>query len=225
MNTTQIDKGLSKHVKYFQDVYPIDLLPSTLIKPSIIVVNLDKHYTPGSHLVAVCISDSVYAEYYDSYGLPLYKLEISIPATPLNILDIQPPQTTGTHLECLRSLLLHLRLSQSRGTIDDFIREYVCICSLHLQRKKGSALDPLSSSIVPRLRPVGAAEVVQISDINEGKFSHDYQSAMSLLVIFTFLEGRDREPVVMELSVVESHSNRFSSCLYEALYLGRSTSA
>jgi hypothetical protein len=76
MNTTQIYKVLSEHVKYFQGVYPKDRLPSTLIEPSIIVVNLDKHYMPGSHWVAVCISDSRYAKYFDSYGLPLYKLVI-----------------------------------------------------------------------------------------------------------------------------------------------------
>jgi hypothetical protein len=76
MNTTQIHKVLSKHVKYFQGVYPKDRLPSTLIEHSIIVVNLDKHYMPGSHWVAVCISDSGYAEYFDTYGLPPYKLKI-----------------------------------------------------------------------------------------------------------------------------------------------------
>ena len=41
-----------------------------------IAINLDKHYMPGSHWLAVCISDSGYAEYFDSYGLPPYKLEI-----------------------------------------------------------------------------------------------------------------------------------------------------
>lgn len=76
MNSIQIHKVLTKHVKYFQGVYPIDLLPSTLIKPSIIVINLDKHYMPGSHWVAVCFSDSGYAEYFDSYGLPPFKYEI-----------------------------------------------------------------------------------------------------------------------------------------------------
>jgi hypothetical protein len=133
MNTTQIDKVLPKHVKYFQGLYPIDLLPSTLIKPSIIVINLNKHYMFGSHWVAVCISDSGYAEYFDSYGLPLQACYHSIPATPLNILDIQPPQATRTHFECLRSLL-HQRSPQSRGTNDDVFREHVCTYSLHLQR-------------------------------------------------------------------------------------------
>jgi hypothetical protein len=76
MNTLQIHKVLAKHVTYFQGVCPIDLLPSTLIEPSIIVINLDKHYISVSHWVAVCFSDSGYAEYFDSYGLPPYKLEI-----------------------------------------------------------------------------------------------------------------------------------------------------
>jgi hypothetical protein len=53
MNTLQIRKVLTTHVKYFQDVYPIDLLPSTLIKPSTIVINLDKDYKPGSQSVTV----------------------------------------------------------------------------------------------------------------------------------------------------------------------------
>ena len=76
MNTLQISKVLTKHVKYFQGVYPKDLLPSTLIKPPIIVINLDKYYMPGSHWVGVCFSDSDYVEYFDSYDLSPYKLEI-----------------------------------------------------------------------------------------------------------------------------------------------------
>ena len=75
MNTPQVNKVLSKQVNYFQGTYAIDLLPSTLIKHSIIVINLDKLNRPGSHCVAVCISDIWYAEYYDSYGLLPYKFE------------------------------------------------------------------------------------------------------------------------------------------------------
>jgi hypothetical protein len=76
MNTIQVNKVLIKHVEYFQGFYPIDLLPSTLTKPSIMFINLDKHYMPGSHWVAVCFSCSGYAEYFDSCGLLTYKLEI-----------------------------------------------------------------------------------------------------------------------------------------------------
>jgi len=73
---------------------------------------------------------------------------------------------------------------------------------------------------VTRLRPVGAAAaVVQISDINKDKFSHDYHSAMSLLVIdFTFLEWRDDEFVVEQLAVFDSHSNRVLSYVFKMPY-------
>jgi hypothetical protein len=76
MNSIRIHKVLTKHVKYFQGVCPIGLLPSTFIKPSIIVINLDRYYMPGSNLVAVCFSDSGCTEYFDSYGLPPFKYEI-----------------------------------------------------------------------------------------------------------------------------------------------------
>jgi hypothetical protein len=76
MNSIQIHKVLTERVKYFQRIYPLDLLPSTLTKPSLIFINLYKHYLPGSHWVAVCFSDAGYAEYFDSYGLPHFKYEI-----------------------------------------------------------------------------------------------------------------------------------------------------
>ena len=59
MNTLQIYNVLTKYVKYLEGVYPLDLLPSTLIKSSIIVINLNKHYMPVSNWIAVSISDSV----------------------------------------------------------------------------------------------------------------------------------------------------------------------
>ena len=70
------------------------------------------------------------------------------------------------------------------------------------------------------MRPGGAAAaVVQIADIDEGKFSHDYQSAMSLLVIdFRFLEDLDGELVVKELAVVDSRSSRVSSYVFKRTY-------
>ena len=64
MNTTQIDEVLSKYVKYFEGLYPIDILLSTLTKPSIIVINVDKYYMPGSNSLAVRISECGYAEYF-----------------------------------------------------------------------------------------------------------------------------------------------------------------
>ena len=136
MNNIKVDKVLTKHVKYFQGVYPIDRLPFTLIKPSIIVINLDKQYMPGSHWVAVCISDSGYVEYFYSYGLPPYNFEI--------MAFLQRHLISGTfnrhRLQRLSSNVwshyccIYARPPQSQGTIHDVIREHVCTCSLHLQR-------------------------------------------------------------------------------------------
>ena len=78
MNGIQIHKVLTKHLKYFQGVYPLDHLPSTIIKTAIIVIKHVKHYTPGSHWLAVCFSGSGYAEYFDSHGLTHLKLEIMV---------------------------------------------------------------------------------------------------------------------------------------------------
>jgi hypothetical protein len=58
MNTIEINRVLTKEVKYFQGVYPLYLLPSTITKPAVIIVSLNKHYMPGSHLVALYFSDS-----------------------------------------------------------------------------------------------------------------------------------------------------------------------
>jgi len=76
MNSIQIHNVLTKYVKYFPVIYPTDLLPSTLIKPSRIAINFDKHHMVVSHWVAVCFSNSGFAEYFDSYGLPPVKYEI-----------------------------------------------------------------------------------------------------------------------------------------------------
>ena len=66
------------------------------------------------------------------------------------------------------------------------------------------------------MRPVGAgaAAVVLFSDINKGKFTKNYQSATSLLVIdVTYLERHDGELVVKDLAGADSHSNSVSSYL------------
>jgi hypothetical protein len=73
MNTIQLDRVLSKSVKYFSGMYPIGLLQSILLKPAVIVINIDKLYMPGSHWLVVCFYNSGYAEYFYSYGLPPYK--------------------------------------------------------------------------------------------------------------------------------------------------------
>jgi hypothetical protein len=115
MNSIQIHKVLTNHVKYFQVVYPTDLLPSTLIKPSIIVINLDKHYLPCSHWVAVCFSDSGCAEYFDTYGLPPFKYKI--------LAYLQRHSISWT-----------FNRHSLRGLTSNFIGHYCCLYTLHRVR-------------------------------------------------------------------------------------------
>ena len=52
---------------------------------------------------------------------------------------------------------------------------------------------------------------MKVADLNKGKFTHDYQSAMSrLLIDITFLEERNGKLVAKELAAVDSHCNRVS---------------
>jgi len=103
------------------------------------------------------------------------------------------------------------------GDLHDVIRKHVFTCSLHMQRYQGCVHVPPSVRRVPRLQPVGAsAAVVQVSSINKGKYTHNCQSTMSLLVIdFTYLEGKDGELVVEDLAAVDSHSNSVSSYVFK----------
>ena len=128
MSTVQINKVLSKHVKYFQEVYPIDLLPPTLIQTSIITINLDKHYMLGSHWVALCISGTGYAEYFDSYGLTPYKFEI--------MAFLQRHSISWT--------FNHHRL---QGQTSNVCGQYCCIYALH--RAWGQSMTSFVNMFVP----------------------------------------------------------------------------
>jgi len=174
MNTIHIIKVLTKPVKHFQGFCSIDLLTHTLIKPWIIVNYLDKHYMPGSHWVAVCVSDSGYVEYFDLYGLP--------------------PTSSKSWHSCNANLLLgHSIATRYRDLLQKsavttaastpsiepghipWRHLWTCLYLLvHLKRKKSSAHVSCSVWKLPRLRPVGAAAaVVQFADINKGKFNLD----------------------------------------------------
>jgi hypothetical protein len=128
VNSIQIHKVLTKHVKYFQGVYPINLLTSTIIKSPLIVVNLDKHYMPGSHWVGVCFSDSGYAEYFDSFGLPAFKYEI--------MAYIQRYSISWTFIR-----------HRLQGVTSNVCGHYCCLHALH--RAKGQSMTSFVSMFLP----------------------------------------------------------------------------
>ena len=72
MDTIQILKILKKAMgPNFVGVFPSDQLPEpTKQKPFGMVVNLDPSTKPGSHWVAIYVSEFNVSEYFDSYGFP-----------------------------------------------------------------------------------------------------------------------------------------------------------
>ena len=88
MNNIEINRVLTKHVKYFEGVYPIDLLPATLLKPSIIVINLDKNYMACSHWVAACFPTLVMPNISIRIVYLLQTRNDDLPATSPNFMEV-----------------------------------------------------------------------------------------------------------------------------------------
>ena len=75
MNTRDINKYLNKYIEFF-GTYPKDILPKALARSGGVVINTDTSKGPGEHWVAVYLSSSGIAEYFDSFGQPPMHKEI-----------------------------------------------------------------------------------------------------------------------------------------------------
>ena len=68
-------------------------------------------------------------------------------------------------------------------------------------------------------QPIGAAAVLQVTDINKDAYIQNYQSVMSLLVTdVTYLDWWDGELVVKDSAAFDSHSSSASSCVFKRPY-------
>ena len=61
-----IKEFISPNVR--QTVFAANRLPLYVSLPSYIICNLDPDHLPGSHWIAIYISESGYGEYFDSFG-------------------------------------------------------------------------------------------------------------------------------------------------------------
>ena len=74
--TTEINR-LVTHKK-FLGAYPCNRIPETTpTPPYAIILNTDKDDQPGSHWVAVFVSENNHGEYFDSFAFPPLKEEIT----------------------------------------------------------------------------------------------------------------------------------------------------
>lgn len=71
MNTISIREYIRPYQKHniFKGVFPCDALPTSFRLPAAFVINLSPHDEPGSHWVALHISQSGDAFYFDSFGV------------------------------------------------------------------------------------------------------------------------------------------------------------
>lgn len=71
MNTIAIREFIKPYQRsnIFKGVYPCDALPTSFRLPAAFVVNLSPHDEPGTHWVALYISECGYAYYFDSFGM------------------------------------------------------------------------------------------------------------------------------------------------------------
>jgi hypothetical protein len=72
LHTTEILRALKNHPwtkQYTLGVFPSDMLPTTVPRPSCLVFNLDPADKPGSHWCAIYIDAAGAVDYFDSYGL------------------------------------------------------------------------------------------------------------------------------------------------------------
>jgi hypothetical protein len=88
-----------------------------------------------------------------------------IPATPLNILYIQLQQTTGTHFDFVRAVLLYWRPPQSQGAHDNVIRERFCNCLLHPQHCANSALSFRSAPLSAWWGSISSSRVSRVNSL------------------------------------------------------------
>lgn len=112
MNSRQIYQVLSRNVKHFNNVYSIDTLPSVFSLPAIFIVNFDPSHLPGSHWVAIYISDTGYGEYFDSYGM-------------------RPIKSNLVHFLRLHSKHWTYNKRRLQGVISHVCGQYCCLYALY----------------------------------------------------------------------------------------------
>lgn len=71
MDTISIREFIRPHQRQniFKGVFPCDSMPNSFRLPATFVINLSQHDEPGTHWVALYISETGNAFYFDSFGL------------------------------------------------------------------------------------------------------------------------------------------------------------
>jgi hypothetical protein len=137
MNTAEINRVMNsmQSTKYqYIGTFPSDKLPPPEQFPSCFIANMDSSSQPGSHWVAVYITKTGKAEYYDTYGrspLPIFQnyLKTNFEVFKINKIQTQSFGTSvcGQHCiyflyhRCLGRKMETIMLSLRKDTVDNDI--------------------------------------------------------------------------------------------------------
>jgi hypothetical protein len=140
MNTAEINRVMNsmQTTKYqYIGTFPSDKLPPPEQYPSCFIANMDRSSQPGSHWVAVYMTKTGKAEYYDTYGRqppPVFQkyLETNFEVFRVNKIQTQSFGTSvcGQHCiyflyhRCVGRKMDTIMLSLKKDTVDNDV--YIC---------------------------------------------------------------------------------------------------
>ena len=116
--------------QYALGVFPSDKFPQMQNFPSCFIANLDNSKQPGSHWVAIFVSDDGVGEYFDSYGrAPSFKfanyLQKYCKTIKHNTLRIQGPFSNSCGQYSVYYLCQRVRGREMKSIIDDFSLDFM----------------------------------------------------------------------------------------------------
>ena len=115
MYTAQVHSTL-KDVPLCLGVYPSDILPPSITRPSTLIVNTDPHTASGTHWLAMYLQPRSYSgHFFDSYSLP----------------SLIPSILSFLRRTCS---VWEYNTSQLQGCTSTFCGHYCCLFALHMHR-------------------------------------------------------------------------------------------
>lgn len=128
MDTISIREYINPHQRdnIFKGVFPSDSMPHRFRLPAAFVINLSQHDEPGSHWVALFISESGNAYYFDSFGMKPSNFHINAfikthaKSVRYNTAQLQHISSN----KCGRFCCVFVVAALKKCSIDNFIRRF-----------------------------------------------------------------------------------------------------
>lgn len=128
MDTISIREYIRPHQRrnIFKGVFACDSLPNSFTLPAAFVINLSQPDEPGTHWVAIYISESGYAFYFDSFGMKPTNFHIitflKLHSKKVSFNEKQLQHISST--KCGRFCCVFVVIALKQCSIDSFISRF-----------------------------------------------------------------------------------------------------